>query len=161
MVEKDIPTDQADRRLSELIKTHARQAPGKRSTDPSDYPPGKDVYATRSIESLVARAHKQGPHVGRYAERLLDRPLPWTTMRQGYQLLRLCETYGAQKVDAMCERSLSFDVIDVTRIARMLKLAIRAEDHAEDRGKLRRLPQAPRFARDAATYGTRNTEESQ
>lgn len=143
----------------ELIKTHARQAPGQRSTDPHDYPPGKSVYATRSFQTIIARAHEQGSHVGRYAERLFDRPLPWTTMRQGYQLLRLCETYGAAKVDAVCERSLSFDVVDVQRISRMLKLAVRAEDDAEDRGKLRRLPQSPRFARDVEIYSTRDKEE--
>jgi hypothetical protein len=131
----------------ELIKMHARQAPGKRATDPNDYPPGKDAYATRTVTGIIERAHKQGAHVGHYAERLLDRALPWTTMRQGYQLLRLCDTYGAAKVDAVCERALDFDVIDVPRIARMLKQAMRAEDDAEHRGKLRKLPQTPRFAR--------------
>jgi hypothetical protein len=136
----------------ELIKTHARQAPGGRATDPNDYPPGKDAYATRSFTGIIERAREQGPHVGRYAERLFDRPLPWTTMRQGYQLLRLCDTCGASKVDAVCERALIFDVLDVPRIARMLKQAVRAEDDAEQRGKLRRLPQVPRFARDAGTY---------
>jgi hypothetical protein len=64
------------------------------------------------------RARGHGEHVGRYAERLLDRPLPWTTTHQGYQLLRLCETHGSAKVDAVCERSLSFGVLDVPRIAR-------------------------------------------
>jgi transposase len=140
----------------ELIKTHGRQAPGGRATDVNDYPPGKDAYATRSFASLIERAQKQGEHVGRYAERLLDRPLPWTTMRQGYQLLRLCETYGAAKVDAVCERSLSFDVLDVPRIARMLKRAMSAEDDAEQRGKLSKLPQTPRFARDPSDYRTRS-----
>jgi hypothetical protein len=132
----------------ELIKTHPRQAPGGRSTDPNDYPPGKDAYATRSFTTIIERAHDQGEHIGEYAERLFDRPLPWMTMRQGYQLLRPCDTYGAAKVDAVCERSLSFDVIDVPRIGRMLKQSLRAEDEAEHRGKLRKLPQEPRFARD-------------
>lgn len=140
----------------ELIKVHARQAPGSRATDPNDYPPGKDAYATRSFASIIERAHKQGEHVGLYAERLLDRPLPWTTMRQGYQLLRLCDTYGAAKVDAVCKRSLSFDVLDVPRIGRMLKRAMSAEDDAEHRGKLRKLPQTPRFARAADDYRTRS-----
>ena len=141
---------------SELIKVHARQPPGGRATDPNDYPPGKDAYATRSFASIVERARAQGEHVGRYAERLLDRPLPWTTMRQGYQLLRLCDTYGAAKVDAVCKRSLSFDVLDVPRIGRMLKRAMSAEDDAEHRGKLRKLPQTPRFARSPGDYRTRS-----
>lgn len=146
----------------ELIKTHARQAPGKRSTDVSDYPPGKEAYATRSFADIVERAHKQGQYIGQYAERLFDRPLPWTTMRQGYQLLRLCDTYGAAKVDVVCERARSFDVIDVPRVARMLKKAIQAEDDAQEQGKLRKLDQHPRFAREASVYTTRgNSNEEQ
>jgi hypothetical protein len=31
-------------------------------------------------------------------------------MRQGYGLVRLCERYGADKVNALCKRSLVFDV---------------------------------------------------
>jgi transposase len=144
---------------SELLKTHPRQPPGGRSTDPNDYPPGKANYATRTFTSVIERAREHGPHVGRYAERLFDRPLPWQVMRQGYQLLRLCDTYGSAKVDAVCERSLSFDVIDVPRIARMLKRALHAEEDAESRGKLRKLPPSPRFARDADTYSTRGTRK--
>jgi transposase len=143
----------------ELIKLHPRQAPGKRATDPSDYPPGKEAYATRSVTGLLERARERGPHVGRYAERLLDRPLPWTTMRQGYQLLRLCDTYGSEKVDAVCVRALDFDVIDVPRIARMLKQAMRAEEDAEQSGKLRKLSQTPRFARAASDYSTLSKRE--
>ena len=66
---------------TELVKVHARVAPGKRSTDPSDYPMGKDVAAVRDVASLIASAKKCGVHVGVYAERLLAVPLPWTRMR--------------------------------------------------------------------------------
>lgn len=139
----------------ELIKTHARKAPGERSTDVSDYPPGKEAYASRSFVAIVERASKLGPHVHEYARQLFDRPLPWTTMRQGYQLLRLCDTYGADKVDAVCDRALSFDVLDVPRVARMLKRAIDAEDDAQSEGKLHQLSQSPRFARARDAYRTR------
>ena len=116
---------------------------------------------TRSFTNIVERAHKAGEHVGCYADRLFDRQLPWTMMRQGYQLLRLCDTYGAAKVDAVCERSLSFDVVDVPRIARMLRMAMSAEAEAEERGKLRKLPQTPRFARDAGVYSTLETSREE
>src|SRR2546427_8935 len=36
----------------ELIKVHARVAPGKRSTDLSDYPVGKAPYASRSVDAI-------------------------------------------------------------------------------------------------------------
>jgi transposase len=137
---------------SELIKSHTRVAPGERSTDPSDYPVGKAPYATRSIDDLLARARACGEHIGRYAERLLSGVLPWTRMRQAYGLLRLAERYGAADVDALCKRSLAFDVVDVPRVERMLKQAQRAEEGAPE-GRIIRLPTS-RFARDPSSFVT-------
>jgi hypothetical protein len=78
--------------------------------------------------------------------------LPWIRMRQGYGLVRLCERYGAEKVDAFCKRSLAFDVVDVPRIERMLKQAQKAEDTAPA-GRVVPLPTS-RFARDPSTFAT-------
>ncbi len=58
-----------------------------------------------SVDNLKARAREHGEHVGAFAERLLSGPLPWGRMRQGYALLRLCDRYGAIRVDALCDRS--------------------------------------------------------
>ena len=136
-----------------LVKVHSRVAPGKRSTDLSDYPVGKAPYASRSVDSLITRSKSLGEHVGLYAERLLAGPLPWIKMRQGYGLIRLCERYGAERVDALCKRSLAFDVVDVPRIERMLKQAQTAEDTAPA-GRIVPLPTS-RFARDPASFATR------
>jgi hypothetical protein len=144
---------------SELIKAHPRVEPGKRSTDPRDYPEGTATYAMRSVDTLLARAKQRGEHVGRYAERLLGGPLPWTTMRQGYELVRLCDRYGDARVDAVCARALDFDVIDVPRVGRMLKHAIATEAGAAESGKLRALPSAPRFARGADRFSTKQEVE--
>jgi transposase len=153
----------ADRRIvriylrTELIKTHPRVAPGQRSTDPNDYPEQVRGYAMRSIDGLLARAKERGEHIDLFAQRLLGGPLPWTTMRQGYALLRLCDRHGDARVDAVCKRALDFDVIDVPRIGRMLKLAIAGEERASEDGKLRALPNAspPRFARSGDVFATR------
>ena len=99
-----------------------------------------------------ARVLTPGEHIGIYAERLLAGPLPWIKMRQGYALLRLCERYGATKVDALCKRSLVFDVIDVPRLERMLKQAQSAED-AAPAGSVIRLPMS-RFARPPSSFAT-------
>jgi hypothetical protein len=143
---------------TELIKTHPRVAPGKRSTDANDYPPGKADYALRNVDALIERARKHGHYVGQYAERLLDYPLPWMKMRQGYQLLRLCDKYGRERVEATCRRALDFDVLDVPRIARMLKDAVRTEQQAEQDGKLKKLSINPRFARAKDLFKTLGSE---
>jgi len=145
---------------TELIKMHPRMAPGQRSTDPNDYPPGKADYALRNVDALVERCGKHGQYVGQFAQRLLDYPLPWMKMRQGYQLLRLCDKYGAERVDSICCRALGFDVVDVPRIARMLKHAVRTEDKAEQDGKLKKLSSNPRFARCNELFKTMGSKEA-
>ena len=140
-----------------LVKAHARVLPGKRSTDPSDYPIDKASYAFRSIDGVRRSAEAKGEHVGLFAQRLLDGPLPWTKMRQAYGLLRLCERYGSERVDALCARALAFDVIDTRRIERMLQTAQSSETEAVATGKL--VPFPGRFARDASAFVTRRSEE--
>ena len=137
---------------NDLVKTHPRMGPGKRSTDTADYPVGTAPYARRSVDGIIARSREQGEHVGAYAERLLSGPLPWTRMRQAYGLLRLCDRYGADRVNALCDRSLAFDVLDVPRLERMLKAAQTAEASAPS-GSVVSLPKS-RFARDPDSFAT-------
>lgn len=146
---------------NDFVKMHLRVAPGKRSTDTADYPVGTAPYARRSVDGIIEKGREQGEHVGIYAERLLAGPLPWTRMRQAYGLLRLCERYGAERVNALCARSLAFDVLDVPRIERMLKTARAAEDTAPS-GRVVPLPTS-RFARDPASFSTmpRSTKEGE
>ncbi|WP_437713885.1 hypothetical protein WMF45_48195 [Sorangium sp. So ce448] len=141
---------------TELVKLHARVAPGKRSTDPSDYPTGKAVAAVRDVASLVASARKCGAHVGIYAERLLDVPLPWTRMRLVYALLRLCKKFGDGRVEAICQSALAFDVVDVQRVTRMLETAKPAASPSTEDSKVVALP-TPRFARSTEHFATRTT----
>jgi transposase len=139
---------------TDLIKVHPRKPPGGRSTDTTDYPVGKAVYALRSVDGLVAKAKDKGLHIGIYAERLLGGPLPWTRMRQAYALLRLCDKYGDGRVEAVCQSALAFDVVDVVRITRMLKRATKPASPAQTDGKVVQLA-LPRFARPEQHFETR------
>lgn len=143
---------------TELIKVHPRQSPGGRSTDVNDYPVGKAAYALRSVDALVAKAKEKGDHVGTYAERILAGPLPWARMRQAYALLRLCDKYGTGRVEAVCQSALAFDVVDITRITRMLKSASRPESQPSS-GRSSKLVQLslPRFARSEDHFETRRS----
>jgi len=139
---------------NELVKMYGRVAPGKRVTDPRDYPAGTDVIATRDIASLVASAKRCGAHVGIYAERLLAVPLPWTRMRLVYALLRLCNKFGNGRVEALCQSALAFDVVDVRRIERMLVEAKPPSSPSSRERTVVPLP-APRFARTTEHFATR------
>ena len=78
----------------ELVKVHPRKAAGQRSTDPADFPTGKEIYATRDVDRLRRMAGDHGDAIGLYATALLDTPLPWTKMRQVYRLLGLVKKWG-------------------------------------------------------------------
>jgi hypothetical protein len=118
-----------------LVKVHPRKAKGGRSTDPDDYPPERTTYAMRAPVRVIRQAAAFGPHVGQFAERLLDAPFPWSKLRQAQRLLRLGERYTPERLDAACARALGFDLIDVRRLERILTLALlRPRRVAGDKG---------------------------
>jgi transposase len=135
----------------QLVKTHPRVPAGSRSTDPKDYPVGRADYALRDVASLTAKAAAAGPAVGVYAARLLDVPLPWTSMRTVYRLLGLVRSYGPEPVEAACARALELDVVDVTKIARMLEQARERERPAEP---AQVVGGPARFVRDATEFSS-------
>ena len=132
----------------QLVKTHPRQQPGRRVTDPADLPAEKTTYAMRDVASLAKAARRHGDAIGVYAERLLDTDLPWTKMRQVYRLLGLVRRYGPGPVDTACQRALDLDVVNVTKIASMLE---KATENTPPPPRPAAAATA-RFARDPAEY---------
>ncbi|MGH9047720.1 MAG: IS21 family transposase [Acidimicrobiales bacterium] len=137
----------------ELVKVHPRKAPGQRSTDPADYPTGKEVYATRDLDTLKRLAADLGPAVGAYADALLDTALPWTKMRQVYRLLGLAKKWSPARLDQACRRALDAEVVDVNLVGRMLERA--QEDAAGDERHEPVVVQG-RFARDPSEFAALN-----
>lgn len=133
----------------QIVKTHPRQRPGGRCTDPGDLPAERVGYAMRDLDKLIASAADHGANVGIYAERLLDDPLPWTRMRAVYRLLGLVRRYGPGPVNDACGTSLDLDVVAVGKIAAMLEKATEASkpDLPAAAGT-----QAGRFARDPGEF---------
>ncbi len=160
----DVRADRELVRISlrgQLLKVHPRQRPGGRSTDPADLPAAVRGYAMRDLDHLRTVAAGHGAAVGTYASRLLEGPLPWTKMRQVYRLLGLVRRYGAERVNTACERALALDVVEVTRIARMLERALEgAAASAPTPRPVGRVVQL-RFARSATQFAlTKNKEEA-
>jgi hypothetical protein len=133
----------------QLVKTHPRQPPGGRSTDPADLPAERAGYAMRDLTGLIRVCTGHGTNIGIYAERLLDNPLPWTRMRSVYRLLALVRRYGPGPVETACSRSLDLDVVSVTKIASML---VKATERDEPAMPVAAGAPAGRFARDPAEF---------
>jgi len=133
-----------------LIKVHTRQPAHSRATDPNDFP--KDAFACgqRDARYLLGQAHTRGPNVGRFAQALLDVPLPWTRMRRVYKLFSLAKRYGDERLDEACAKALAADLIDVTRLARMLEVA--ASSTASCPCVVPALPRPARFLRDKTHF---------
>jgi transposase len=136
----------------QLIKTHPRVGPGQCSTDAMDYPPGVRELACRDQQALLTQARTAGPAIGGYAERLLAGPQPWMRLRHVYRLLGLVRRYAAQAVEQACARALAADVVDVTRVTRMVEQAVeqnplptRPPAGGPTRGRLRFLRQSSEY----------------
>lgn len=147
-------TARADRSLvrfylgQTLVKTHPRMAPGQRSTDAGDFPPERAAYALRDVAFLSRKAWEHGLAVGRFADKLLAGPLPWTRMRRAYALLGLARRYGSARVDEACAAALDADMIDVHRLRKLLEIAAKAPAPGP---KARVIPLA-RYLRPADQY---------
>jgi len=139
----------------ELVKVHARVAPGQRSSDPADFPPGTSVYATRDVASLVRMAGEHGHHVEAMARAVLEHPLPWTKMRQVYRLVGLAKKWGSTRLNDACRRALEAESHDVNLVARMLQRATTTDETELF------APQLPtgRFARDPGEFRVRAVGE--
>lgn len=135
----------------QLVKLHPRVPPGKRQTDPADFPPEKAAYALRDLAFLVRKAAEHGDAVRRYAEALLDSRLPWTRMRQVYALLGFAKRYGAARLDEACRTALEVELIDIYRLRRLLEIAP-AKTAAKTAPASDRVVPLARFLRPATQF---------
>lgn len=131
-----------------LVKIHPRMLPGKRSTDPSDFPAEQAALAMRDIDFLRRQAAQHGEAVGRFADAILEGPLPWTRMRRVYALLGLCRRYGSGRVQEACEEAIGVGLADVRRLERALKNGPAPPPHA---GTAKVIPLG-RYLRPSSQY---------
>jgi len=108
----------------QLVKTHPRKAPGQRSIDSADFPAEALACGQRDADFFVQKAREQGKHVGLFAEALAAKPLPWRRLRELFKLLGLGRKYGP-RLDASCKTALDAGMVDVYRLADLVRLDTR------------------------------------
>lgn len=148
----------SDRRLvriyrdGQLIKTHARQAPGGRATDHNDYPKEKSAYSMRDPQRLIDQAQQHGVELGLFMSNLLAGPTPWAKLRQAQKLLRLGDKYGWYRVEGACARANAFELANVKRVENILLQDLEATTTSEE-PRARQAEQPPlRFERPANAF---------
>lgn len=134
----------------ECVASHGRMKAGQRSTNYRHYPPECAPYAMRDADGVIRQARRKGPHVGRFAERLLAGPFPWSKLRQAQKLLRLVDKYGAPRLDQACRRALAFDLVNTKRLERIVVHGLEPPGDAPVPGQLVLLPS--RFLRPAEHF---------
>ncbi len=139
-----------------VIKTHPVMSEGKRSTDYEDYPLHKTPYAMRNCDYYITKAKEVGTTCGSFMEQLLSGDFPWSKLRQAQKLIRLSEKYGTGRIEQACNRALSFSLIDVFRLERIIKQALGRE--TEKGGEKKGIVVPARFGRPAE-YFTKKKEE--
>lgn len=140
-----------------LVKTHATQPSHGKITDVNDYPQELATYAMRDPIRLIREAQSQGINIGLFAQSLLDGPVPWNKLRQAQQLLRLVNKFGAKRVDDACQRAISFDNINVSRLNRMLLLNLTHSEEATSKEIVIQMP--ARFLRAAGSFTSYQSPE--
>ena len=135
----------------QLIKEHPRMSAGGRSTDENDYPPEKVGYALRVPDRCIQKGQEQGPAIGQFLTKLLAGDFPWARLRQAYKCLRLADKYGAERVNAACERAVAYDLLNVRRLESMLTRGLE-QQAAEPSSTTAAAPPPGRFALPGSAF---------
>lgn len=67
-------------------------------------------------------------------------------------MLGLVRRFGAERTDSACAKALELEVVDVTRVQRMLERALEGDSTPSSHGAPQAEQGALRFARDAGEF---------
>lgn len=91
----------------ELVKTHERSMVRGRTTDPADLPPDRVAFYEHAPQWCLSQARDMGLNVLEAIRQVLA-VQTLTHLRQAQGIVRLAQTYGADRLDAACARALAF-----------------------------------------------------
>ena len=95
----------------ELVKTHVLERGKRRYTDDADYPPDKIAFLQRTPTWCRHEAGRLGEHVALLVAQLLPERTPLYLLRQAQGVVRLAESYEAERINAACRMALDADAL--------------------------------------------------
>ena len=100
---------------------HRRGQRGGHSTIKEHMPKAHQRYGGMTPESLITRAARTGYHAAALVERLMrDRPHPEQGYRSALGVLGLQRQFGADRLEAACERALTVGTVNYASVRSIL-----------------------------------------
>jgi len=94
-------------RENKAVCVHRKVSPGKRSTNPSHYPPDSNRYMQHDTDYCIGKAKQYGENTERIITRLL-REEPIRNLRSAQNILHLGERFDRSRLERACERAVHF-----------------------------------------------------
>ena len=117
--ETTIEVFQRGRRVASHVRSYEQH---KYTTDPAHMPRSHREYAEWTPERLVDWARKVGPATASFIEQvMLRRRHPEHGFKACFGILRLCDKYGAERIERACGRGLRHRTFSYKSIAAILQ----------------------------------------
>lgn len=133
-----------------LIKVHKTVEAGKRSTDFEDYPAELTPYTLRNPKYQISQGYAKGKAIGAFIEEILTGPYPWHRLRSAQKILRLADSFGAERLGKALEKAKAYNIYDMRRIENILKNGVE-DDTREPQLKLEKQLKL-KFLREGSSF---------
>jgi len=110
------------RRVASHVRSFQR---GRHTTDPAHMPDAHRRHREWTPGRIISWAEKTGPATAKLAQGILDsRPHPEQGYRSCLGIVRLGERYGAERVEAACQRALAVRAFSYRSVESILKTGL-------------------------------------
>ena len=129
---------------------HKTVEAGKRSTDFEDYPAELTPYTLRNPKYQISQGYAKGQSIGTFIEEILTGPYPWHRLRSAQKILRLADSFGADRLAKALEKAKAYNIYDMRRIENILKNGVE-DDTREPELKLEKQLKL-KFLREGSSF---------
>ena len=129
------------------IKRHIRACNrGQWVTDPQDYPKGAKAFLEKDKAYCLEQGRLIGTSAYQFLSQVLEKP-GLVNQRRAQAILRLAEKYGVQRLEAACQRAISFENYTYRSLKGILAQGLDGQPLQEDRTARTTLPEQTSYLR--------------
>ena len=129
------------------IKRHIRACNrGQWVTDPQDYPKGAKAFLEKDKAYCLEQGRLIGTSAYQFLSQVLEKP-GLVNQRRAQAILRLAGKYGVQRLEAACQRAISFENYTYRSLKGILAQGLDGQPLQEDRTARTTLPEQTSYLR--------------